>query len=60
MNKKRVIILMMDSLGVGSSEDSIKFNDEGSNTFSHIYESYPMHIPNLEKKGLVHLIKKKC
>jgi len=58
MNKKRVIILMMDSLGVGSSEDSIKFNDEGSNTFSHIYESYPMHIPNLEKKGLVHLIKK--
>jgi phosphopentomutase len=33
MNKKRVIILMMDSLGGGSSEDSAKFNDEGSNPF---------------------------
>jgi phosphopentomutase len=58
MNKKRVIILMMDSLGVGSSKDSVKFGDEGSNTFSHIYGSYPMHIPNLEKKGLTRLIKK--
>jgi phosphopentomutase len=56
MNKKRVIILMMDSLGVGSSKDAIKFNDEGSNTFRHIYESYPMHIPNLEKKGLTSLL----
>jgi phosphopentomutase len=58
MNKKRVIILMIDSLGVGSSKDSIKFGDEGSNTFSHIYESYPMHIPNLKKKGLTYLVKK--
>jgi phosphopentomutase len=58
MNKKRVIILMMDSLGVGSSKDAINFNDEGSNTFRHIHESYPMHIPNLERKGLTNLLRK--
>jgi phosphopentomutase len=58
MNERRVIILMIDSLGIGSSSDSIKFKDVGSNTLSHIYKSYPMCIPNLEKKGLLHAVNK--
>jgi phosphopentomutase len=56
MNKGRVIILMVDSLGVGSSSDSVKFNDVGSNTLSHIYNSYPMYVPNLRKVGLLRTI----
>jgi len=61
MNKNRVIILMIDSLGIGSSKDAYKFNDVGSDTFGHIYEhihlanrrEVKLKIPNLEKKGLL-------
>ena len=33
---KRIIILVMDSVGIGHAPDAAKFNDEGSNTLGHI------------------------
>ncbi|MEG0823750.1 MAG: phosphopentomutase [Erysipelotrichaceae bacterium] len=53
MNKyTRIILIVLDSLGVGASKDAYKFNDEGANTFLHIYEQYPkLQIPNLTKLG---------
>ena len=35
---KRAIILVLDSLGLGSSDDSHLYGDEGSDTFGHIIE----------------------
>ena len=32
----RIILLVMDSVGVGHAADAIKFGDEGSNTLGHI------------------------
>ncbi|MCP3967087.1 MAG: phosphopentomutase [Lentisphaerae bacterium] len=64
MNKNRVLILLMDSFGIGSSADAEKFGDVGSDTFGHIVESCakgqgnnelrngPLKLPNLERKGL--------
>ncbi|CAL4325446.1 Phosphopentomutase [Buchnera aphidicola (Eriosoma grossulariae)] len=59
----RVVIMLLDSFGIGSSTDAFKFNDEGANTFKHIYEMCflkkanhgrqgPLNIPNLISLGL--------
>ena len=33
---KRIILLVMDSVGIGHAVDAAKFGDEGSNTLGHI------------------------
>lgn len=55
MNKdiKRVILIVMDSVGIGSSPDAGQYGDEGSNTLGHIAENVSsFHIPNLIRLGL--------
>ncbi|GAB2993547.1 phosphopentomutase [Psychrosphaera aestuarii] len=55
----RVIILVADGLGIGSSADAEAFGDTGANTFFHIYQhmlqehNHVLNIPNLAKLGLV-------
>ena len=52
----RVIILMMDSLGIGNGHDADKFGDKGSDTFGHIVQSNGgLKIPNLHRLGLTKL-----
>lgn len=49
----KVVILMMDSFGVGGAKDAAAFGDEGANTFLHIAENYQgLCLPNLEALGL--------
>lgn len=49
---KRVILIVLDSLGIGEMPDSDKYGDKGSNTFSHVYEACNgLNIPNLRKLG---------
>ncbi len=49
----KVVLIVMDSLGVGASQDAFKYNDLGANTLGHIYDAYPnMTIPNLKKLGI--------
>lgn len=53
-NNKRVIILMMDSFGIGGAKDAAAFGDEGSNTLGHIAEANGgLKIPNLAALGLL-------
>ena len=50
----RVIILMMDSFGIGNAHDAEKFDNLGADTFGHIVESNGgLNIPNLKALGLV-------
>ncbi|MEC1538360.1 phosphopentomutase [Bacillus sonorensis] len=52
---KRVIIIILDSLGVGCMDDASDYRplDTGANTFYHILDSVPtLDIPNLEKMGI--------
>ncbi|MDR9802010.1 phosphopentomutase [Bacillus paralicheniformis] len=52
---KRVIIIILDSLGVGYMEDASDYHplDVGANTFYHILDTVPsLNIPNLEKLGI--------
>ncbi len=49
----KVIILMMDSFGVGGAKDAAAFDDSGANTFLHIAQNYGgLSLPNLEALGL--------
>ena len=52
-NKKRVIILMMDSFGIGGAEDAANFGDAGADTLGHIVkQSGAISLPNLGALGL--------
>ena len=49
---KRVILIVLDSLGVGELADAAAYGDSGSNTLGHIIREYPeFDIPNLRKLG---------
>ena len=51
--KKRVILIVLDSVGIGEMPDAAKYGDAGSNTLKHIYENIPnFSLPHLEKLGL--------
>ena len=56
--KKRVFVIVMDSVGIGSEPDADRFynaghNDVGSNTWVHIAEkNHGLSVPTLEGLGL--------
>ena len=50
----KVVILMMDSFGIGGAPDAKAYGDEGANTFGHIVQKKPdLYIPNLQALQLV-------
>lgn len=55
LNKKRTILLILDSLGVGAMDDvpKVRPQDIGANTFHHILDqSKSIQIPTLESLGI--------
>lgn len=58
MKFKRMFVIVMDSVGIGSEDDADKFfnaghNDVGSNTWLHISEkSNGLKVPNMNKLGI--------
>ena len=49
----RVILIVLDSVGIGYLPDAHLYGDEGSNTLGHIAEKYPaLHVPNMISLGL--------
>lgn len=50
---KRVILIVLDSVGIGALPDADLYNDEGSNTLGHIAKYCPyLNLPNLTAMGL--------
>lgn len=50
---KRVIIIVLDSLGIGALPDASLYGDEGSNTLRSLAQArHPFNIPNLTAMGL--------
>ena len=53
---KRIIILVMDSVGIGHAPDAANFNDEGANTLGHIESTAGLiHCPTLCSLGLANI-----
>ena len=54
--KRRAILLVCDSLGVGELPDAKDFGDEGSNTLGHVLETQHPTLPTLSRLGLLHAL----
>jgi phosphopentomutase len=53
IKSKRVILIVLDSVGIGHLPDAHLYGDEGSNTLGHIVAQIPdIKIPNLIQLGL--------
>jgi phosphopentomutase len=57
----RVILIVLDSVGIGAAKDSHRFGDQKANTLKHIAEfcknnSLEFSLPNLSKWGLGNLL----
>ncbi len=67
---QRAVILVMDSFGIGATEDADQFGDVGANTLGHIAEyratgsgsngRQPLRLPNLARLGLLHAARESC
>ncbi len=59
----RAVILMLDSFGIGATDDADRFGDVGANTLGSIAKhrqtvtDRPLHLPNLARLGLLHAAK---
>jgi len=50
---KRVILIILDSVGAGALPDAAKYGDEGSDTLGHTAQAVGgLYLPNLQKLGL--------
>lgn len=50
---ERVVLIVLDSVGVGSQDDAADYGDAGANTLGHISEACGgLMLPNMEKLGL--------
>ncbi|NLY30051.1 MAG: phosphopentomutase [Firmicutes bacterium] len=57
MDKRRIIVLILDSVGVGELPDAAEYGDEGSATLPNVAEAVGgLHLPNLEKLGLGNIV----
>src|SRR5262249_47509877 len=52
----RVIVIVLDSVGIGELPDASAYGDEGSNTLGNIAARVPLKIPALRSLGLGKLV----
>lgn len=53
---KRVMLIVLDSVGVGALPDAHLYGDEGSNTLGNIARRVKLALPNLGKLGLGNIV----
>src|ERR1043166_3916836 len=49
---ERVILIVMDSVGIGEMPDAARFGDAGSDTLGHVLASRPLALDHLAALGL--------
>ena len=54
-NKKRVFLIVLDSVGIGAEPDAAEYGDEGTNTLKSAAKSPYFHMPNMETLGLFNI-----
>lgn len=52
---KRVILVVLDSVGMGELPDASEYGDEGSNTLRTLWRSGQLNVPNLTQMGLFNI-----
>ncbi len=51
----RVILIVLDSVGIGAMPDAAAYGDAGRDTLGHIAEKHGLNIPNLVQFGLANI-----
>jgi phosphopentomutase len=52
----RVILIVLDSVGIGELPDAAAYGDQGSNTLGNIAKRVPLQVPTLRALGLGELV----
>jgi phosphopentomutase len=52
---RRIIWIVLDSVGIGELPDAADYGDVGRDTLGHIARSRPLHLPNLVRLGLANI-----
>jgi phosphopentomutase len=48
----RIVLMVLDSAGIGEMPDAAEWGDAGADTLGNILKSRKVHLPNLQKLGL--------
>jgi phosphopentomutase len=51
-NFNRIVLIVLDSVGIGEMPDAEKWGDAGADTLGHILAARPVYLPNLQRMGL--------
>jgi phosphopentomutase len=51
----RMVLIVLDSAGIGEMPDAAAWGDAGSDTLGHILASREVHLPNLQSYGLANI-----
>ena len=52
---RRVVLIVLDSVGIGEMPDAAAFGDAGSDTLGHVAASRPLKLPALVRLGLANI-----
>jgi len=55
MRFERVVLIVLDSVGIGAMPDAAAFGDEGRDTLGHLAAARPLRIPHLVQLGLANI-----
>lgn len=55
MTFPRVLLIILDSVGIGEMPDAAQYGDSGSDTLGNIARQRPLRIPNLAKLGIANI-----
>ena len=51
----RIVLVVLDSVGIGEMPDAADYGDSGADTLGHALGSREVHIPNLRQMGLANI-----
>ena len=51
----RIVLVVLDSVGIGEMPDAADYGDSGSDTLGHVLGSRTVHVPNLQQMGLANI-----
>ncbi|HEV2492451.1 MAG TPA: phosphopentomutase [Terriglobia bacterium] len=55
MGFERIILIVLDSVGIGAMPDAAAYGDVGRDTLGHIAERHGLRLPNLTRLGLANI-----
>ncbi len=51
----RIVLIVLDSVGIGEMPDAAEYGDAGSDTLGHLFAFRRLHVPHLRRYGLANI-----